>query len=108
MLELEALHPELRPWAQLLVRELRRAGYRVTVTSVYRSRAEQARLYARYLQGLNPYPVARPGTSAHELRIAWDMDVRSPGGGDGAPDAGAVWQEWGGRWTPRDRVHFTI
>lgn len=54
---------------------LRRAGELlgrpVPVTSGYRSTAEQAALYAR--RATNPYPVAVPGTSAHEKGRAVDV-----------------------------------
>lgn len=44
---------------------------RVPVTSGWRSTARQAALYANRAQ--NPYPVARPGTSAHERGTAVDV-----------------------------------
>ncbi|HEV7886862.1 MAG TPA: M15 family metallopeptidase [Acidimicrobiales bacterium] len=46
-------------------------GRAVPVTSGYRSTAEQARLWAR--RDGNPYPVARPGSSAHERGLAVDV-----------------------------------
>lgn len=107
-MELAGLHPELEYYAQLLVNELRRVGLRVVITSVRRSRAAQARLYAEYLAGRNPYPVAKPGTSDHETGLAWDMDVRWPDSRDAAPVAGQLWNQMGGRWSSRDRVHFTV
>lgn len=48
-----------------------RLGRAVPITSGYRSRAEQARLYAR--RATNPFPVARPGFSAHERGLAVDV-----------------------------------
>lgn len=107
-MELSGLHPGIQPYAEWLIGELRRAGFRATVTSVKRTRAEQARLYAAYLAGRNPYPVAPPGKSAHELGLAWDMDVRYSDGRDAAPVAGRAWTEIGGRWHPSDRVHFGV
>ncbi|HYE78502.1 MAG TPA: M15 family metallopeptidase [bacterium] len=54
---------------------LRRAGdllgTPVPITSGYRSRAQQAALYAR--RASNPYPVAPPGTSRHERGLAVDV-----------------------------------
>ena len=54
---------------------LRRAeqllGRTVPVTSGRRSRAEQAALWAR--RAVNPFPVARPGTSKHEHGLAVDV-----------------------------------
>ena len=44
---------------------------RVPITSGWRSTAAQAALYAN--RARNPYPVARPGTSAHERGTAVDV-----------------------------------
>lgn len=107
-MELVGLHAGIIPYAELLIRELRRAGYRVTITSVKRSREEQAKLYAAYLAGRNPYPVAPPGRSAHEHGLAWDMDVRAASGADGAPLAGRWWKSIGGVWSHTDRVHYGV
>jgi hypothetical protein len=46
-------------------------GERVPVTSGWRSRADQQRLWDQRHQ--NPYPVARPGTSRHERGLAIDV-----------------------------------
>lgn len=46
-------------------------GRRVPVASGLRSIAEQRRLWER--RANNPYPVARPGTSRHELGLAVDI-----------------------------------
>lgn len=107
-MEFLGLHPQLIPWAEHLAREARRIGLRVVVTSVRRDRAEQAKLYAEYLAGRNPYPVAPPGRSAHEHGLAFDMDVRYPDGRDAAPVTGAAWNSWGGRWSGKDRVHYGV
>jgi len=48
-------------------------GTPVPVTSGFRSRAQQASLYAN--RAANPYPVAVPGTSRHELGLAVDVPV---------------------------------
>ncbi|HZQ27218.1 MAG TPA: M15 family metallopeptidase [Acidimicrobiales bacterium] len=48
-------------------------GRVVPITSGYRSPAEQAVLWAH--RGNNPFPVARPGTSAHERGLAIDVPV---------------------------------
>ena len=48
-------------------------GTAVPVTSGYRSPARQAALYAN--RHTNPYPVARPGTSRHELGLAVDVPL---------------------------------
>jgi hypothetical protein len=46
-------------------------GEPVPITSGWRSRAQQAALWAR--RATNPYPVARPGTSMHERGLAIDV-----------------------------------
>ena len=60
-----------------MVAALRRAeallGEPVPMTSGFRSRAEQQRLWDA--RGSNPYPVARPGTSRHETGLAVDVPL---------------------------------
>jgi hypothetical protein len=46
-------------------------GEPVPISSGWRSRAQQAALWAR--RHINPYPVARPGTSMHERGLAIDV-----------------------------------
>jgi hypothetical protein len=46
-------------------------GEPVPITSGFRSTEEQAALYARRSE--NPYPVAPPGSSAHERGLAVDV-----------------------------------
>jgi len=93
----------LQPWLRPYAAELLRLYPPARVTSVYRSAAEQARLYRRYLAGQHPYPVAPPGRSWHNYGRAWDMV---------APDEilrrlGTIWQSWGGTWGgPADPIHF--
>jgi len=95
----------LQPFAADLVRAAGAAGLQPRVTSTRRSSAEQTRLYRRSLQGLQQYPVAPPGTSAHEFGYAFDMVV-SPM--DALPDVGRYWEAQGGVWGGhfRDPIHF--
>jgi hypothetical protein len=60
--------PDLRA---ALAAAARLLGVEVPVTSGWRSRAAQQRLHDD--RGTNPYPVARPGTSAHERGRAVDV-----------------------------------
>lgn len=100
----EDLISDLQPFARDLVDACGRVGLQPRVTSTRRSFAEQKRLYQRFLQGLQPYPVAAPGTSPHEYGYAFDM-VLSPM--EALFDAGDVWQSWGGvHGGTRDPVHF--
>lgn len=99
------LIPELQPYAVELVRAAGAAGLQPRITSTRRSSAEQARLYRRYQQGLQQYPVAPPGTSAHEFGFAFDMvvaDLRT------LPDVGSYWKDLGGVWGGEfnDPIHF--
>jgi D-alanyl-D-alanine carboxypeptidase len=102
---LSALVPQMQPWAGRLVDVAIRARVGGRITSTYRSLSTQTRLYNTYLAGSSPYPVARPGTSAHEFRMAFDYSA--PSQSDQA-DLGKVWESWGGVWGGRygDPVHF--
>src|SRR5213594_1131815 len=99
---LRGLQPWLREAAQQL---LRLAGPSVRVTSVRRSRAQQARLYRRYLAGKSRFPALPPGRSLHEIGRAFDL-VGSP---ETLRRLGGIWEAWGGRWGGRDGsdpIHF--
>jgi len=54
----------------------------------------------------NPYPVAPPGTSKHELGLAFDATASDAV----LRAAGATWESWGGRWGGRygDPIHFEV
>jgi len=108
---ISALQPDLQPFARQLVAAAAEAGLQPRVTSTLRSHAQQRQLYQRYLAGQQEYPVARPGTSAHEFGWAFDMVVTPM---ESLPDVGAYWEALGGVWggNPRkagsryDPVHF--
>ena len=85
---ISALQPDLQPWAQELVNASAAAGLNPRITSTYRSHAQQKALYDRYLRGQQSFPVARPGTSAHEFGWAFDM-VTTPF--DALADVGYTW-----------------
>lgn len=67
------LHPYLATIRRNLPRVARSLGFQARVTSAYRSTKKQAELYRRYQAGLQPYPVAPPGTSSHEKGLALDV-----------------------------------
>lgn len=105
--DLRGLIPELMPYAQALVDAARRAGLQPRITSVRRSRLTQESLYRRWLNGTSPYPAAPPGTSKHEVGLAFDItlsDMRR------LRDLGTAWESfgdgfvWGGRF--HDPIHF--
>jgi LAS superfamily LD-carboxypeptidase LdcB len=97
--------PPLATAITQLVAAAARAGIPAQVTSGVRTYSQQARLYRRYLAGMNPYPVAPPGTSDHELGLAVDIWA----GNDANTIAvGNAWARAGGVWSTRDIVHFTV
>lgn len=102
---LNDLDPSFISAAKTLVDAAGAAGLLPQVTSTLRTHAEQARLYRRYQTGVAEYPVAPPGTSAHEYGFAFDMVV-SPMAA--LADVGYTWQQWGGVWggEGRDPIHF--
>lgn len=101
---LDTLDPVLIPWAKQLLELAQRAGVHPKITSARRSYAKQAALYKRFQEGRSSYPVARPGTSAHEWGLAFDLVV--PNLTD-QYDLGTVWQRWGGVYGGvNDPVHF--
>ena len=71
--DIEGLNADARKALLLVIEEARKKGIPFTVTSGRRSAAEQEALYAR--RGSNRYPVAKPGTSAHERGTAVDIDT---------------------------------
>jgi hypothetical protein len=103
---LDALVPELQPFAHDLIDAAGEAGLLPRVTSTRRSHSEQMRLYARWLAGRNPYPTAFPGTSAHEYGEAFDLIVEPY---EALGDVGDFWQGMGGTWGGEaDPIHFEL
>ena len=95
MASLAGLHPQLRPWAELLVNH-----YRFTVTSAYRSYTEQLELWRN--RAANPFPVAPPGSSYHQYGRAFDVS----GPRERLLEAGRAWRSIGGTWSESDPIHF--
>jgi len=100
------LQPWLRPYAEWLLSAAPYAGARsVRITSVTRSRGRQRALYNRFLAGRAQFPAAPPGRSHHEYGLAWDM-VTEPF--SALTTLGGWWNQVGGRWSPSDRIHFSV
>lgn len=98
-----ALNPKLAAIKRNLPAVAKSQGFQARVTSGYRSKAAQTKLYNRYLQGLQPYPVAKPGTSDHEKGKA--IDVVSTD----TPKLVALLTSAGLSWAgPTDPVHFSM
>lgn len=100
---LSRLHPTLRTIARNIPRVAASLGFNARVTSGYRSRALQAKLYREYIEGRAPYVVAPPGTSIHEKGLA--IDVVSTDTDALASLLASVGLSWAG---PSDPVHFTL
>jgi len=64
----EGLAPAMKA---ALARAEQLLGHPISITSGYRSRHDQERLYAN--RASNPYPVAPPGSSMHEQGLAIDV-----------------------------------
>jgi len=107
--DLGQLVSDLEPYARAFVDAVARAGLSPQVTSTFRTRAEQTRLYKSSLEGKERFPVMPPGLSPHEYGWAFDM-VSSDLERGHQRRLGAAWQRmggvWGGRW--RDPVHFEL
>ena len=97
------LHPALARIKRNLPKVARSLGFDARVTSGYRSPAKQRWLYNRWLQGLQAYPVAPPGTSDHERGLA--LDVVSTDTGKLVALLTEVGLFWAGESDP---VHFSL
>lgn len=86
--------------------ELRQRGIRIIITSTFRSKKEQEKLYRQFRAGLSDFPVAFPGESTHQLGIAVDL---VPERVVDLPVVVEVMRAVGFKWAgPQDRVHFTF
>lgn len=102
---LRTLHPDFQPYAAAMLQVLRQYQPGVYITSAKRDSREQTRLYIAYKQGRSRYPAAKPGSSKHELGLAFDLGNVDP---RLLRAAGRLWESWGGRWGGRfhDVIHF--
>jgi hypothetical protein len=91
------LQPWLKPYAVWL---LGQAVSGVRVTSTYRSYSDQLKLWNN--RWTNPYPVAPPGRSYHQLGRAFDV----VGPSAELHRLGALWVRIGGTWSASDEIHF--
>lgn len=94
------LHPNVLKAKNAIVKQAKRYGIKVTVTSAVRTNAQQKKLAS----SSNKYPVAAPGRSQHEYGLAVDM-VANPYTG-GQEIIANWWQSVGGYHDWSDPVHF--
>ncbi len=100
------LHPDVQKAVLGAAQEYKQlTGEKLQINSGLRSREDQERLYAEYLQrGKTGMPVAPPGKSAHESGLAVDIQQ---GKGDGR--AIGILKKYGLLQTvANDPVHFTL
>jgi uncharacterized protein YcbK (DUF882 family) len=107
---LSGVNPDLARGVRNMAATLSARGIEIKVTSGKRSTERQAALYAN--RANNPYPVARPGTSKHELGLAVDL---VPTGARSSRISAAIGEtgeaqglRWGGRFSKPDAVHFEL
>jgi hypothetical protein len=95
--------------AEKFYRYARTVDRGLVITSARRTFQEQAMLYQRSQAGQNNgLPAMPPGTSDHEIGMAFDMarPGHEPLGDYLLPMLGQTWLRWGGRWNAIDPVHF--
>lgn len=69
------LTPAVRARVEWAMATARTYGLTPAITSTYRSKAEQAKLYRDWLNGRSPFPANPPGASGHQYGLAWDSWV---------------------------------
>lgn len=104
------LHPALIPYARWCLDVAERYRIPIHVTSVYRSNAQQAKLYANFKAGRSTFPANPPGQSAHNYRLAWDSVPGSSGRSAEVPRELRDWWTYvrelaGWRVPPGDWIH---
>jgi peptidoglycan L-alanyl-D-glutamate endopeptidase CwlK len=110
MPSLRTLQAPLVPAAEQLLSMGRAYDRTLRVTSARRTRADQARLYERFLRGESSLPAAPPGSSLHEHGLAFDLarPAIDPHRDQLLAALGEVWNSWGGHWSKSDPVHFEV
>jgi len=97
------VHPYLRTIARNLPRVASKYGFQVRITSGYRSKQTQARLYNDYISGRSQYPASPPGMSAHNFGMALDIiSTNTEALVNMLTQAGL---QWAG---PKDPIHFQL
>lgn len=98
------LQPSVRDAARYALEIAEYYGIPVTVTSGYRSWADQAELRRRYESGKSRFPANRPGDSSHNYGLSFDSVV--------APEHQAAWnaiRRWVGfEVLPHDIIHGQV
>lgn len=103
-LSLLVLPSAVRRGINLARAEARARGFEFVVTSTFRTRFEQQTLFDQFQLGNRHFPVAAPGSSAHELGLAVDGVAVPP---SRLPELVLIMRSVGFKWAgPDDPVHF--
>jgi len=111
MADLRTLHPQLIPAARWLYAVGKYYDPLLVVTSSFRSRSKQSRLYEAYKRGESKIPAAPPGRSLHGYGLAFDLARigKDPFGDPLLNWLGQVWEQIGGKYGGAgDPVHFQV
>jgi len=76
-MQLRGMDSRIRPYAEWALEIANAYGIDPTITSVYRTWENQARLRERYEQGLSAFPANKPGDSSHNYGWSFDSVVRA-------------------------------
>jgi len=111
MADLRTLDPRLVPYAKWLYAVGKFNDPLLVVTSSFRSRAKQSRLYEAYKRGESQIPAAPPGRSLHGYGLAFDLARigKDPFNDPLLNWLGALWEHIGGQYGGQgDPVHFQV
>lgn len=107
------LRPELRAVALPLIADFEAAtgkDVRILPRGAVRSYADQVELWNA--RASNPYPVAQPGTSRHEMGAALDLSIAGGGTRDDYDLLGVLAEkyflDWGGYFPTYDGPHVQL
>lgn len=111
MASLEGLDPQFRFHAERFWKWAKKQPgcASLVITSAKRTREQQQYLWEEYQAGRNNgLPATPPGSSDHELGLAWDMARigHEPLTDPVLAELGEAWILAGGRWWSKDPVHF--
>jgi hypothetical protein len=102
-LSLSKLNPKLKKIATNLPGVAKQLGFEAKVTSAFRTKAKQKKLYEDYKAGKSQFPAAPPGTSDHEIGMAIDVVSTNQDALVSLLTSAGLY--WAG---PSDTIHFSL
>ena len=114
--QIKLLRPEMQRKVEKMFIYAQEQGWKMTITSGYRSTKKQAALYDKWIKGEYDVPVvAAPGTSRHEFGCAVDISITCKGKNSDnlAKEMGkygeSIGLRWGGSWSKnKENWHFDL